>query len=52
MENALLEIWSGKTDQDYRFEPQDENDDMLDRDMGVDAARALKGAREIIGRYL
>ena len=52
MENALLEIWSGKTDPDYRFEPQDEDDDMLDRDAGVDAARALKGVREIIGRYL
>ena len=52
IESALLEIWVGKTDPDYRFEPQDENDDMLDREPSVEAARALKGVREIIGRYL
>lgn len=52
IENALLEIWDGKTDPDYRFEPQDENDDMIAREASVEAARALKGVREIIGRYL
>lgn len=52
IENALLEIWNGKTDPDYRFDPHDENDDMHSRETSVEAACALKGVREIIGRYL
>lgn len=52
IEDALLEIWNDKTDPDYRFEPIDEEDDMSDRDTRIDAARALKGVREIIGKYL
>lgn len=52
LEDALLEIWNGKTDPDYRLEPLDKDDDMSDRSLWTDAARALKGVREIIGKYL
>ena len=49
IDDYLLEIWSGKTDPDYRFEPN-ETDEL--RGVWVDAERARKAAREIIGKYL
>ena len=52
LDEALLEIWNDKTDPDYRFEPLDKDDDMSDRSTSLEAARALKGVREIIGKYL
>ena len=52
IDEELLDIWNGKTDPDYRFEPNGPDDDMSDRCVWTDSERVRKGLRELIGRYL
>ena len=51
-DEQLLAIWNGKTDPDYRFEPDGPDDDMTRRAAGYDAELARKALREIVSRYL